>query len=148
MYRSAPCLLAHRAFFDGGAGIFKSLHFTYLPDVCLYDDLPIANLEPGVSGRNSLPLTGTWRYGSLGPRAFWAPPIFCIEFCIDFRLDFGAEVPNSASKNKIILDPLCGSLRRGARSQIADPGMQVHIRQLSISNHGIRGKAAEFRALN
>ena len=56
-YRSAPCLLAHRAFFEGGAGIFKSLHFTYLPDVCLFDvDLPIANLEPGVSGRNSLPL--------------------------------------------------------------------------------------------
>ena len=45
---------------EGGAGIFRSLHFTYLPDVCLFDDdLPIANLEPGVSGRNSLPLPGT-----------------------------------------------------------------------------------------
>ena len=44
----------------GGAGIFRSLHFTYLPDVCLFDDdLPIANLEPGVSGRNSLPLSDT-----------------------------------------------------------------------------------------
>ena len=63
-------------------------------DGCLFDDdLPIANLEPGVSGRNSLPLTGTAAgtlyYVSLGLRAFWAPPIFCIEFCIDFRLDFG-----------------------------------------------------------
>ena len=71
---------------EGGAGIFRSLHFTYLPDVCLYDDdLRIANLEPGVSGRNSLPLTGTLYYVSPGLRAFWAPPIFCI----DFRLDFG-----------------------------------------------------------
>ena len=44
---------------------FRSLHFTYLLDGCLYDDLPKANLEPGVSGRNSLPLPGT-----PGP---WAP---------------------------------------------------------------------------
>ena len=69
---------------------FRSLHFTYLPDVCLFDDdLPIANLEPGVSGRNSLPLPGTLYYVSLGLRAFWTPPIFCIEFYIDFRLEFG-----------------------------------------------------------
>ena len=68
---------------------FRSLHFTYLLDGCLYDDdLPIANLEPGVSGRNSLPLTGTLYYVSLGRRAFWAPLIFCIEFCIDFGIDF------------------------------------------------------------
>ena len=31
-----------------------------MPDVCLFDDdLRIVNLEPGVSGRNSLPLSGT-----------------------------------------------------------------------------------------
>ena len=50
---------------------FRSLHFTFLLDGCLFDDdLPIANLEPGVSGRNSLPLTGTLYYVSLGLRAF------------------------------------------------------------------------------
>ena len=44
---------------------FRSLHFTYLLDGCLFDDdLPIANLEPGVSGRNSLPLPGTPGPGS------------------------------------------------------------------------------------
>ena len=71
---SAPCLLARNAFFEGGARIFRSLHFTYLPDVCLFDDdLPIANLEPGVSGRNSLPLTGTPRPGPLRANGFKAP---------------------------------------------------------------------------
>ena len=75
---------------EGGAGIFRSLHFTYLPDVCLFDDdLPIANLEPGVSGRNSLPLTGTPGPGALRELALFMPLDFCIEFCIDFRLDFG-----------------------------------------------------------
>ena len=75
---------------DGGAGIFRSLHFTYLPDVCLYDDdLPIANLEPGVSGRNSLPISDTLCVRRLlGPELFM-PLDFCIEFCIEFRLDFG-----------------------------------------------------------
>ena len=69
---------------------FRSLHFTYLPDVCLYDDdLPIANLEPGVSGRNSLPLPGTLQQGLLLVSALFMPLDFCIEFCIDFRVDFG-----------------------------------------------------------
>ena len=45
--------------------IFRALLFICLHDGYLYDDvLPIANLEPGVSGRNSLPLPGT-----PGPRA-------------------------------------------------------------------------------
>ena len=58
------CLHAMR--FLRGCCDFRSLHFTYLLDGCLFDDdLPIANLEPGVSGRNSLPLPGT-----PGP---WAP---------------------------------------------------------------------------
>ena len=75
---------------DGGAGIFRSLHFTYLLDGCLYDDdLPIANLEPGVSGRNSLPLPGTPGPVPLWASRFLAPFNFCIEFYIDFRLDFG-----------------------------------------------------------
>ena len=70
---------------------FRSLHFTYLLDGCLYDDdLPIANLEPGVSGRNSLPLTGTPGPGALRELALFMPLDFCIEFCIDFRLDFGS----------------------------------------------------------
>ena len=61
-----------------------------MPDVCLfYDDLPIANLEPGVSGRNSLPLTGALGQRSLLVSALFMPLDFCIEFCIDFRLDFG-----------------------------------------------------------
>ena len=88
--RSAPCLPAHQCVVEGGAGIFRSLHFTYLPDVCLFDDdLPIANLEPGVSGRNSLPLPGTPGSGPLLLSALFMPLDFCIEFCIDFRLDFG-----------------------------------------------------------
>ncbi len=40
--------------------VFRALFLICLHDVYLYDDvLPIANLEPGVSGRNSLPLPGT-----------------------------------------------------------------------------------------
>ena len=86
--RSAPCLPAHQCVWRGCCD-FRSLHFTYLLDGCLYDDdLPIANLEPGVSGRNSLPLPDT--PGSLLGRAsrFLMPFNFCIEFFIDFELDF------------------------------------------------------------
>ena len=61
---------------------------TCLMVVCMMI-LPIANLEPGVSGRNSLPLPGTLYYGALGVLRFLAPLNVCIEFCIDFRLDFG-----------------------------------------------------------
>ncbi len=76
--------------FRGGGRDFRSLHFTYLPDVCLFDDdLPIANLEPGVSGRNSLPLSAPWAHGPLRAHGFLEPSFFCIEFCIDFRVDFG-----------------------------------------------------------
>ena len=73
--------------FRGRVCYFRSLHFTYLLD--FDDDLPIANLEPGVSGRNSLPLTGTPGPGALIDLALFMPLDFCIEFCIDFRLDFG-----------------------------------------------------------
>ena len=52
---------------------FRALLFICLPDVCLHDVLPIANLEPGVSGRNSLPLTGTPGSGSLRASRFWTP---------------------------------------------------------------------------
>ena len=59
-------------------------------DGCLYDDdLPIANLEPGVSGRNSLPLPGTPGYTLGRASRFLMPFNFCIEFYIDFRVDFG-----------------------------------------------------------
>ena len=69
---------------------FRSLHFTYLLDGCLYDDdLPIANLEPGVSGRNSLPLSDTVELNLGRASRFFMPLDFCIEFCIDFRLDVG-----------------------------------------------------------
>ena len=69
---------------------FRSLHFTYLLDGCLYDDdLPIANLEPGVSGRNSLPLPGTPGQRYLLVSELFMPLDFCIEFYIDFRVDFG-----------------------------------------------------------
>ena len=74
----------------GGGRDFRSLHFTYLLDGCLYDDdLPIANLEPGVSGRNSLPLSDTVELNLGRASRFLMPFNFCIEFCIDFRLDFG-----------------------------------------------------------
>ena len=58
----------HRALWHTRCCDFRYLHFAYLLDGCLYDDdLPIANLEPGVSGRNSLPLPGT-----PGPVPLWA----------------------------------------------------------------------------
>ena len=59
-------------------------------DGCLYDDdLPIANLEPGVSGRNSLPLSDTVELNLGRASRFLMPFNFCIEFCIDFKVDFG-----------------------------------------------------------
>ena len=73
----------HRACWHTGrcgwsAVIFRSLHFTYLPDVCLYDDdLPIANLEPGVSGRNSLPLSALWAQG-----LSWYPRFSCLSIFV------------------------------------------------------------------
>ena len=76
--------------FRGGAVIFRSLHFTYLPDVCLYDDdLRIANLEPGVSAEELLTSFGTPGPRPLRAYSFLEPSICYIEFCIDFRLDFG-----------------------------------------------------------
>ena len=45
--------------------------------------------RPGVSGRNSLPLTGTPGQRWLLVSALFMPLDFCIEFCIDFRVDFG-----------------------------------------------------------
>ena len=63
---------------EGGAGIFRSLHFTYLLDGCLYDDdLPIANLEPGVSGRNSLPLSARCAQGGS-----WYPRFLCLSIFV------------------------------------------------------------------
>ena len=87
--RSAPCLPAHQVRFRWVAVIFKALFFICLHDVYLYDVLQIANLEPGVSGRNSLPLPGTLQQGLLLVSALFMPLDFCIEFCIDFRVDFG-----------------------------------------------------------
>ena len=73
-----------------GGRDFRSLHFTYLLDGCLYDDdLPIANLEPGVSGRNSLPLSDTVELNLGRASRFLMPFNFCIEFYIDFKLHFG-----------------------------------------------------------
>ena len=75
---------------EGGGRDFRSLHFTYLLDGCLYDDdLPIANLEPGVSGRNSLPLSGTFELSLVRASRFLMPFNLCIEFYIDFKVDFG-----------------------------------------------------------
>ena len=65
MYRSAPCLPAHKCVLVGVLRFLGLCFFFCLLDVCLHDDdNTIANLEPGVSGRNSLPLPGT-----PGPRA-------------------------------------------------------------------------------
>ena len=72
---------------------FRSLHFTYLLDGCLYDDdLPIANLEPGVSGRNSLPLSDTVELNLGRASRFLMPFNFCIEFYNDFKFDFGPYI--------------------------------------------------------
>ena len=57
------------------AEVLEALLFSCLLDGCLYDDdCPIANLEPGVSGRNSLPLTGTPGPGPLRASRFLALP--------------------------------------------------------------------------
>ena len=75
MYSSTPVRCSW------GGRDFRSLHFTYLPDGCLFDDdLPIANLEPGVSGRNSLPLSAAWAQLPSGLRAFWRLSIFVLNF--------------------------------------------------------------------
>ena len=66
--------------FNWGGCDFRSLHFTYLLDGCLFDDLPIANLEPGVSGRNSLPLSALRAQCPSGLRAFWRLSIFVLNF--------------------------------------------------------------------
>ena len=58
------------------------------------DDYPIANLEPGVSVRNSLPLPGTPGPGNLRKYSFLAPlgvtlDAFCSHFRpINSRIDF------------------------------------------------------------
>ena len=45
--------------------------------------------QPGVSGRNSLPLPGTRRQGLLLVSALFMPLDLCIEFYIDFKVDIG-----------------------------------------------------------
>ena len=71
----------HAMRFRGGGRDFRSLHFTYLLDGCLYDDdLPIANLEPGVSGRNSLPLSALRALGPCGLIAFWSLQFVTLNF--------------------------------------------------------------------
>ena len=72
-----------------GGRDFRSLHFTYLLDGCLFDDdLPIANLEPGVSGRNSLPLSALRARCPSGLRAFWRLSIFVLNFTSILRSIF------------------------------------------------------------
>ena len=45
--------------------------------------------QPGVSGRNSLPLSDTVELSLGRASRFLMPFNFCIEFYIDFRVDFG-----------------------------------------------------------
>lgn len=69
--RSAPCLPAHQCVLVGTAGVFRALLFVSLPYGCLYDDdCPVANLEPRVSGKNSLPLPALRAQGQIGLIAF------------------------------------------------------------------------------
>ena len=88
---------------EGGAGIFRSLHFTYLPDVCLFDDdLPIANLEPGVSGRNSLPLSARCAQGGS-----WYPRFLCLSiFVLNFASILGSILDLILDQNSLIFQCL------------------------------------------
>ena len=83
--------------------IFRSLHFTYLPDVCLFDDdLPIANLEPGVSGRNSLPLSARCSQG-----LSWYPSFLCLSiFVLNFASILGSILDLILDQNSLIFQCL------------------------------------------
>ena len=74
--------------------------------VCLMIIYLIANLGPGVSGRNSLPLPGTPGPRSLGRIAFWAPLDFCIDFCIDFGVDFGPYFGPKFAYFQLFFEPI------------------------------------------
>ena len=78
---------------------FRSLHFTYLLDGCLYDDdLPIANLEPGVSGRNSLPLSARCASGRS-----WYPSFLCLSiFVLNFASILGSILELILDQNSLI----------------------------------------------
>ena len=82
---------------------FRSLHFTYLLDGCLYDDdLPIANLEPGVSGRNSLPLSAIWAQG-----LSWFPSFLCLSiFVLNFASILGSILDLILDQNSLIFQCL------------------------------------------
>ena len=82
---------------------FRSLHFTYLLDGCLFDDdLPIANLEPGVSGRNSLPLSALWAQG-----LSWYPRFLCLSiFVLNFASILGSILDLILDQNSLIFQCL------------------------------------------
>ena len=72
---------------EAGGSVFRALFFICLHDVYLYDDvLPIANLEPGVSGRNSLPLSAARAQGNS-----WYPSFLCLSiFVLNFASILGS----------------------------------------------------------
>ena len=82
---------------------FRSLHFTYLLDGCLFDDdLPIANLEPGVSGRNSLPLSARCTLG-----LSWYPRFLCLSiFVLNFASILGSILDLILDQNSLIFQCL------------------------------------------
>ena len=68
-------------------------------DGCLFDDdLPIANLEPGVSGRNSLPLSA--RCARIGSRF---PSFLCLLiFVLNFASILGSILDLILDQNSLI----------------------------------------------
>ena len=82
---------------------FRSLHFTYLLDGCLFDDdLPIANLEPGVSGRNSLPLSAL-----RASDGSWYPRFLCLSiFVLNFASILGSILDLILDQNSLIFQCL------------------------------------------
>ena len=72
-------------------------------DGCLFDDdLPIANLEPGVSGRNSLPLSARCAQGGS-----WYPRFLCLSiFVLNFASILGSILDLILDQNSLIFQCL------------------------------------------
>ena len=100
---SAPCLPAHQCVVEGWVVILGLCILLTCLFVCLFDDdLPIANLEPGVSGRNSLPLSALQAQG-----LSWYPRFLCLSiFVLNFASILGLILDLILDQNSLIFQCL------------------------------------------